>query len=414
MKFKTENNFCNYINSLGGKAYLVGGAVRDNLMNQECNDRDYTIAGISPESLESSFKKIAGSKFPVFLVEIEHQICEVALVRKERKSGVGHKGFTFYTDKNVTIEEDLERRDFTINSMAIDLENNELIDPFNGKNDLENKILRATSSAFEEDYLRIFRAARFLAQLDFTCDSELINKITYMSDNKELFEISPERIFKEMEKALSYSNCSIFFEILLRCNVLQKIMPEVYALNVPDKHDGTAYNHTMKLLEFGVDPKERFALLCHDIGKGLTDSDMHPSHYHHDKLGLKAVEKLCNRLKAPNEYKDIALATTGLHIRMKSFFDMRIGKRFKFCMSKNFCIVSRLSMIDSAFRENGDQATEFKLHDDRIHQYYLSKEAFNSISGKDLIENGYSQGKKLGEVLFQERVRFFRKIQKTC
>lgn len=264
MIFSNNLEFAEYISTLGGSLWKVGGCLRDELLGRPVNDTDYVITGLEASD-PTSLDKIVGQDFPVFLVEIGDKTCEVALARREKKMGVGYHGFTFYSGRDVTIQEDLARRDLTINAMALNILTREFVDPYNGKQDIIDKVLRHTSPAFVEDPLRVFRVARFSAQLGFTVAQDTLNLMRSISDT--LKDLKAERVWKELEKALDTDRASFFFWVLFEVGGLDYWFPEVKALDVPDMHDGTALNHILTVIDKGRDPLTRFGLLCHDLGK---------------------------------------------------------------------------------------------------------------------------------------------------
>lgn len=247
MNFESSKCLAEHVASLGGRLYLVGGAVRDKLRGAQVFDEDYVITGLAPERV--AFEKIIGSDFPVFLVEIAGKKCEVALARTEKKNGTGYHGFTFYCGSDVDIMQDLARRDLTINAMAEDVLTGELFDPFNGREDLLRERLRHVSDAFRDDPLRVYRVVRFAAQFGFSVHQETFELM--QAAKEDLRALKPERVLKEFEKALMAKFPRYFFDYLIAAGVLDVHFPEVAALNVPDNHDGTTYEHVMKLLAHG-------------------------------------------------------------------------------------------------------------------------------------------------------------------
>ncbi len=300
------------------KVYLVGGAVRDGLLGRPVHDRDYVVVGATHEEMiEKGFTQV-GAAFPVYLHPETKE--EYALARTERKVGDGHKGFETFFSPDVTLEEDLSRRDLTINAMAKDMVTGEIIDPFGGKHDLENMILRHTTSAFMDDPLRILRLFRFKAQLGkgWTVMTDTA-ALCYNSRHK-LAEISPERKWKEMEKALNSNHFKSYAEAMA---VLGEL-PELDALRgveQPEEHhpEGDAFIHTLLCLEqadkFKTDPWVKFAVLCHDFGKAITFRK-YGNLLGHEEAGLEPVRTLCERIRVPNEYRDIALYVTEQHTRV--------------------------------------------------------------------------------------------------
>lgn len=294
----------------GGRLYLVGGAVRDELIGRNIYDKDYCVTGISKEMFIKLFPnaKILGKSFEVF--EIEH--AQFALARKEQKNGFGHKEFEIETGEEITIEQDLARRDITINAMAKDVLTGEIIDPFNGRKDIENKMIRATTNHFREDPLRVYRVARIAAQTGFTVEENTLKEMESLK--KELTTLSKERVFVEFRKALETSKPSIFFDVLRKANVLRVHFKEIYdligSLQPEEYHpEGDSYNHTMivvdKSVELTNDVAIRFACLVHDLGKGVTPKKMYPHHYGHDEKGVELVGNLGNRTRSSKPMESI-------------------------------------------------------------------------------------------------------------
>lgn len=295
--------------------YLVGGAVRDLLLGFPSVDRDYVVVGSTPEEMRSLGYQQVGHDFPVFLHPKTKE--EYALARTERKSGHGYHGFICDFSPNTTLEEDLERRDLTINAIAMD-ENKHLVDPYHGIDDLNAKILRHVSPAFVEDPLRVLRVARFAARfhhLGFKVAPETLELMKEISSSGELETLTPERVWIEMQKALCTPNPEIFFEILHHVEALGVVLPEVEKLSgVPGPArwhpEIDTLVHTMMTLHRIAqelnDPIARFGMLCHDLGKGLTPKENWPHHKNHNVLGLVPLESLCKRLKVPKEYYEFA------------------------------------------------------------------------------------------------------------
>jgi tRNA nucleotidyltransferase (CCA-adding enzyme) len=307
------------------KTYLVGGAVRDILMGVEPKDRDYVVVGSSVEEmLAAGFEKV-GADFPVFLHPETGE--EYALARREKKTGTGYLGFTSEFGPDVTLAEDLERRDLTINSMAMDLSDNWVWCPGGGMQDVKNKVLRHTSDAFAEDPVRVLRLARFRARLgsEWTVAPETVALVSQMAKRGVLNELTAERVWKELSRALMEPHARLFFDTLLECDALHVLFPEVYrlktALEARRWHpEGDAYEHTMLVLTQsvynGMDLEERLACLVHDFGKGLTPRDKLPKHYGHEVAGVAVVEEFCNRLTVPSKMRDRVMKTTRYHMHM--------------------------------------------------------------------------------------------------
>jgi tRNA nucleotidyltransferase (CCA-adding enzyme) len=303
--------------------YLVGGAVRDSLINYPSSENDWVVVGATPEQMTDLGYRPVGQDFPVFIHPKTGE--EYALARTERKSGHGYKGFEFYTSTEVSLEEDLIRRDLTINAMAKDDAGN-IIDPFGGQNDLEHKLLRHVSEAFTEDPLRVLRVARFAARyahLGFTVAPETQDLMKSIVAKGEIEFLVAERIWKETSRALSERSPQVFFEVLKECNALKVLLPEVDALfGVPQRAD---YHpeidtgiHTLMALEASTQLTDceaiRFAVLVHDVGKAITPEDVLPSHSGHEKRGLPLVKAICDRLTVPNKHRQLAMAVTEFHL----------------------------------------------------------------------------------------------------
>ncbi len=311
------------------RIYQVGGSIRDKLLGLEVKDHDWVVVGSTPEEMSSSGYKPVGKDFPVFLHPDTHE--EYALARTERKSGKGYKGFTFNTSKEVTLEQDLARRDLTINAIAQD-ENGKLIDPYNGQDDLKNGILRHVSPAYAEDPLRVLRTARFAARFDFKIAPGTLALMKDICTSGELSTLVPERIWGELEKALGYEHTQRFFEVLRECGALNELLPEIHALygipqpalHHPEIDTGI---HTMMVLQQATrltpDRQVRFAALVHDLGKATTPKDILPKHKGHEERGVKIIKKMCQRLKIPNKYRDLAVMVSRYHFICHKLDELR-------------------------------------------------------------------------------------------
>lgn len=311
----TEFDFAKKIYSLGGTAYLVGGAVRDKFRGVTSHDKDYCITGIDEPTFTKNFPDALkfGKSFPVYSVELDGKMCEVAFARTEKKIGAGYKGFSVNFDPTVTIEEDLFRRDTTINAMAIEILSGELIDPFGGQADTLAKKIRAVSKHFTDDPVRALRAARQSAQFDFEITAETLSAMKKCSE--EISAEPSERIFSELENALATDRPSKFFRSLESAELLDVTFPEISQLRGKTQPtlfhpEGDAYEHSLKILDevAAVNPKPeiRFAALCHDLGKGITPPEMLPHHYEHETRGLKVLAQMTRRIHLPNDWKKIA------------------------------------------------------------------------------------------------------------
>ncbi|WP_145521014.1 multifunctional CCA addition/repair protein [Yersinia mollaretii] len=304
------------------KVYLVGGAVRDNLLNLPVTEQDWVVVGATPEQLLAQGYQQVGKDFPVFLHPVSHE--EYALARTERKSGQGYTGFTCYAAPDVTLEEDLLRRDLTINAIARS-DDGELIDPYHGRQDLKNKVLRHVSEAFGEDPLRVLRVARFAARfahLGFSVAPETQSLMAAMARSGELSALTPERVWKETEKALKTQSPQVYFQVLRDCDALAVLFPEIdrlFGVPAPEKWHPEIDTgiHTLMTLTIAarLSPEVdiRFAALCHDLGKGLTPKEFWPHHHGHGPAGVKLVEQLCQRLRVPNPVRDLAKLVAEYH-----------------------------------------------------------------------------------------------------
>lgn len=295
--------------------YLVGGAVRDELLGRRVNDRDYVVVGATHEQMIAHGFKQVGAAFPVYLHPTSGE--EYALARTERRVGDGHKGFETFFSPDVTLEEDLSRRDLTINAMAKNLKTGEIIDPFNGQTDLRRKILRHTTDAFMDDPLRILRMFRFLSQLG---DGWKVAGPTWyvaFENRHRLAEISPERKWKEMEKALNTRDFMQYAESMSTFGELPE-MYELIGVQQPKEHhpEGDAFAHTLRCLEecdrYSMSPQVKFAVLCHDFGKAVTWKE-HGNLLGHEAAGVPVVRAFCERMRVPKVYEELALVVTEFH-----------------------------------------------------------------------------------------------------
>lgn len=314
------------------KTYLVGGAVRDRLLGIPVTDRDWMVVGSSPQQMLDAGYRPVGKDFPVFIHPESGE--EYALARTERKTGHGHGDFTFHTSPDVTLEEDLLRRDFTINAIVQD-DSGELIDPFGGQQDLDARILRHVSEAFVEDPLRVLRAARFTARfnhLGFTIAEETRQLMAQIVVSGELQALSAERVWQETQKALSEGSPRTYIEILRDCGALAVLLPELDRLfGVPQRAD---YHpeidtglHTLMALDKAVElsdsPEVRYAVLVHDLGKGITPEDILPRHIGHEEKGVPLVEAVSKRLRVPKRFIKLAVAVTRFHLQCHKIDTLR-------------------------------------------------------------------------------------------
>jgi len=318
------------------KTYLVGGAVRDELLGITPGDRDWVVVGATPEQMHAQGFRAVGRDFPVFLHP--HTGEEYALARTERKSGRGYRGFVVQSDPAITLEEDLLRRDFTINAIARDPLSQQFIDPYGGIRDIEQRVLRHVSAAFVEDPLRVLRAGRFLARLTpygFTLAEETAQLMQQMVASGELDALVPERVWQELRRALALPKPSAFLRCLRSCGALAVILPEVDALyGVPQRADFhpeiDTGNHVERVCDMAAqlapgDDVIGFAALTHDLGKALTPQSELPRHIEHEKRGLQPLAVVCQRLKVSSEHQQVAHIVCREHLHVHRIDELRPG-----------------------------------------------------------------------------------------
>ena len=314
------------------KTYLVGGAVRDKLLDLPVKDRDWVVVGATAEEMLAAGFKQVGKDFPVFLHPETRE--EHALARTERKVGPGHRGFEFDSSANVTLEEDLVRRDLTINAIAETIDG-EIIDPYGGCDDISNGLLRHTSDAFVEDPLRVLRVARFAARfahMDFSIEPATLGLMRRIVNDGELEELTAERVWKEFELALTSKNPETFIKVLRDCDALEVILPEVnqlFGVPQPEKYhpEIDTGEHILLCLQqvcgLSDDPAVRYATLVHDVGKGLTPPEKWPSHIGHEKAGLSLLDKIESRLPVPREYSALSRLVCEHHTKLHRVKELR-------------------------------------------------------------------------------------------
>jgi tRNA nucleotidyltransferase (CCA-adding enzyme) len=307
------------------KIFLVGGAVRDRLLGRQPHEHDYVVVGAMPDELIALGYRPVGKDFPVFLHPATGE--QYALARTERKTGPGYYGFETRFSPDVTLEDDLGRRDLTINAMAQD-DDGTLVDPHGGRDDIEARVLRHVSAAFAEDPLRVLRVARFAARfapLGFTVAPETMELMRGIVSSGEMSALVPERVWVETERALGEDRPTAYFAVLRDCGALAALFPEVAALygvpQPPQWHPEIDTGlHTMQSLEVAAslspDTTVRFASLVHDLGKALTPREQWPRHLGHEQAGARLIEGLCNRLKVPNEHRDLAVLVAIHHAKV--------------------------------------------------------------------------------------------------
>lgn len=397
------------------KKYLVGGAVRDTLLKLPIKEKDWVMVGTtSQEMIKIGYKQV-GKDFPVFLHPDSHE--EYALARTEKKSGKGYTGFTCFSSPIITIEEDLYRRDLTINAMAYDT-NGTLIDPYNGQKDIQLRILRHVSNAFKEDPLRVLRVARFAAtftHMHFAIAPETLTLMQQM--NHELFYLSPERIWIETKKALITNNPQVYFQVLRHCGALKILFPELNILfEVPMLHKWNLNNkisvgdHTMislqKITHLTNNIALRFSILCHNIGKGITSRKKWPKHPNYEILGIPLIENLCNRLKIPkkicNFSKIVSKYHKYLHKNIKNISPTTLMMLFNAfnCWKYPYAIkqiitIAKANKLESINNENHSNYTKNFLHT----AFMITKK----IKVQDIIDDGFT-GINISKELYYRRL----------
>ncbi|PLK58675.1 multifunctional CCA tRNA nucleotidyl transferase/2'3'-cyclic phosphodiesterase/2'nucleotidase/phosphatase [Candidatus Palibaumannia cicadellinicola] len=392
--------------------YLVGGAVRDRLLQLPVKERDWVVVGATLQEMLIAGYQQVGKDFPVFLHPQSRE--EYALARIEKKSERGgYTGFTYYASPEITLEEDLRRRDLTINAIACD-EQGLLIDPYQGQRDISQRWLRHVSEAFYEDPLRVLRVARFAAQLahlDFRIVPETLVMMQHMTG--ELPLLSPERVWKETEKALATRDPQIYFKVLRDCGALEPLFPEVDALfgiPAPAKWHPEIDTgiHTLMTVAIAARLSDniavRFASLCHDVGKGLTPPDKWPSHHGHGQAGVQLVESLCRRLRVPNSLRDLAKIVTEYHDLLHYAAKLTPKKLITFFYTIDvWRRPERLEQMILISKADARGRTGFENHP--YPQGEWLREAYcvaSSITSRQVINNGFT-GKTIGEQLRQQR-----------
>ena len=401
--------------------YLVGGAVRDQLLNLPIKEKDWVVVGGSPETLLAQNYSQVGRDFPAFLHPVTHE--EYALARTERKSARGYYGFICDFNPNVTLEEDLARRDLTINAMAL-AEDGTLIDPYGGQNDILEKRLRHVSPAFCVDPVRVLRVARFAARfhhLGFRLAEETRRLMYEMVCSGELNHLVAERVWQEWQRSLTEKNPEEFIKVLRSCDALKIVLPELHQLfGVPNPyryhHEIDSGVHTLMVLSqcvgMSMDPIVRFAALVHDLGKAKSPMQNWPSHHGHEDAGVPIIQDLCTRLKIPNDYKQLAILVSRHHLKVHRLFELRAET-----------IVRLLEQTD-AFRRpeyfyslllacKADAygcGREIKYRQEECWKYIVQE--CNKITAQMIIKQGYS-GQAIKGALHKHRVACVQLILST-
>lgn len=397
------------------KTFLVGGAVRDYLLNYPVIEKDWVVIGETPESMIQQGFNPVGKDFPVFLHPKTHD--EYALARTERKTAPGYKGFNVHASPEVTLEEDLIRRDLTINAMAMDSQKN-IIDPFNGRKDLENRIFRHVSPAFSEDPVRILRLARFAARyshLGFSIADETLQLMKTMVKNGEVEHLVAERVWAELHKTLCERNPSAFFYTLKNCNALTALFPEIarlFGVPQPEKHHPEIDTgiHSLLSLDQAVllskKPEVRLAALLHDLGKAETDKMLWPSHHGHEQKGLPILDQLCSRLRIPKAFKILAYQVMNYHTHCHRVFELKASTLTDMLTSLGAFRPSN-SILEFTLACEADSKGRTGLEKSPYPQAAYVQQAAKaaSIIDTSAILKGHLKGPKIGEAIRQLRIK---------
>ncbi|ENU92197.1 MULTISPECIES: multifunctional CCA addition/repair protein [Acinetobacter] len=395
------------------QVYLVGGAVRDHLLGHPYHEKDYVVVGATPEQLLAEGYQPVGKDFPVFLHPKTKE--EYALARTERKSGVGYHGFQFFTDTSVKLEDDLIRRDLTINAMAMD-DHGQVYDPYGGQQDLQHKVLRHVSEAFTEDPLRVLRVARFAARYatyGFTVAEETLQLMRKIAQSGELSALTPERVWKETSRALMEDHADVYFQILKDCDALEVLFPEINALfgvpQRPEYHPEIDCGiHTLMALKqaclANYALEVRFAVLVHDLGKALTPVEELPRHIMHEERGIPPVTQICDRLKVPTALKNLALIVCKEHLKCHQVKNLKPGTLWR--LLQRLDVLRRPEKVEAFVQAcecdaKGRLGLEQRPYPQA--QYMLdAMQIVRNIRAQDLPE--HVSGPEIGEMLIQYRI----------
>ncbi len=397
------------------KTYLVGGAVRDTLLNYPVRERDWVVLGETPESMTQHGFKAVGKDFPVFLHPQSKE--EYALARTERKTAPGYKGFLVHASPEVTLEQDLIRRDLTINAIAMD-ENGTIFDPFNGANDIKNRIFRHVSPAFSEDPVRILRIARFSARyahLGFTLANETQALMQQMVEQGETDHLVPERVWAEVHKALTEKNPAAFFQTLKDCNALQSIFPELdnlFGVPQPKKYHpeiDTGIHSLMSLEQAAIlsdKPEVRLAALLHDLGKAETNKDKWPSHHGHEQAGLPILDQFCQRLRVPKPFKTLATHVMNYHTHCHRVYELKASKLTDMLVALGvFKNMTAIEDFVCACEADSKGRTGLESNPYPQAEFLLKiAEELSQVDTTSVIKNTNLKGKQIGDAIRQLRI----------
>ncbi len=408
----------NAINDL--QCYVVGGAVRDALLGLPVEDRDWVVVGATPDDLRARGFLPVGKDFPVFLHPETRE--EYALARTERKTAPGYHGFDVHAAPDVTLEDDLRRRDLTINAMARAADGS-LIDPFGGQHDLEQRRLRHVSPAFAEDPVRILRLARFAARyhrLGFEVAPETLELMRAMVAAGEVDALVAERVWAETERALLEPDPQRYFEVLRDCGALARIFPEIdrlFGVPQPARYHPEIDTGVHLLLclqqavKLGADAETRFAVLVHDLGKGVTPEDQWPAHRGHEKAGLPLVRELCERLRVPKAHRELALIVTEWHLHCHRALELRPRTVLELLERTDaFRRPDRFERFLLACECDARGRTGLEERDyPQVEWLKQAREAAAGVDVRALVEQGY-QGEAMAEALRGARIGAIRRV----
>ena len=404
------------------KTYLVGGAVRDKLLGIPVKDNDWVVVGVTPEKMLSEGYTAVGKDFPVFLHPKTHE--EYALARTERKTAAGYHGFQFHAESDVSLEEDVKRRDLTINALAED-KKGKVIDYVNGQADLENRILRHVSPAFAEDPVRILRIARFsarFANLGFTIADETMQLMKKMVAQGEVDALVAERVWQETVKALAEPSPDVFIEVLRTCGALRILFPEIdrlFGVPQPEEYHPEIDTgiHTLMVLQqaclLSDDTVIRFAALTHDLGKGTTKKDILPHHYGHEERGYYLVQKLCKRYKVPNQFTQLAEITSRYHTHVHRAFEVKSKTLLKVLnLTDAFRRPQRFAQFLLACTADSHGRPGYEDYDYQQAPFFaLIREKAANIDVQAIIKDGF-ENEKISNELHKRRLDIIRDLKK--
>lgn len=407
------------------KCYQCGGSVRDEILGVQPHDYDYCVVGSSiKEMLKLGYQQV-GKDFPVFLDKDGN---EYALARTERKTGKKHTDFKFKFGKKVTLEEDLARRDFTCNAIAKDEDGN-IIDPFNGQEDIKNKILRVVRpETFVEDPLRVLRLCRFSSQLGFSAEIMTLQLCRKMVEDGMLDHLTPERIWKEFEKALHTNHFEYFINNMSYTKALGVVLPEIDSLKtieeIKEHHpEENTFNHTVLALKYSDENDYcalvKLGLLFHDIGKLLTPKDVLPHHYGHEEAGLEIIDKICDRLRVPNDYRKFAKLSCKYHMNLRRIYEMKPGHIFDMLddITKGFTQILKLKMLFQVSEADlygrgkeprEERKNQFDKSQEIAYNMYNILEKVSASDFPELIERSDKlSGKEFGELYRVKKIQYY-------